>query len=145
MKPLRILVAEDNAVNRKVVERYLQKAGYDAEFAKNGAEAVAMHQQNRHDLILMDCLMPEMSGYDATRAIRDEEQQTPSSTATIICALTANTSEEDKKRCLECGMDDFLTKPVSWKEFDATLKKWEDVIRRRKRHGSSATAIKNSA
>lgn len=145
IKPLRILVAEDNAVNRKVVECYLQKAGYDAEIAKNGAEAVALHQQNHHDLILMDCLMPEMSGYDATRAIRDEEKQTPSSPATIICALTANTSEEDKKRCFECGMDDFLTKPVSWKDFDATLKKWEVTIRHRRNRGSSATEINKKA
>lgn len=127
---IRILVAEDNAVNRKIVDKFLQKAGYTAEFAKNGAEAVTMFEQHRYDFILMDCLMPKVSGYDATRSIRQFEKDRSISRRTIICALTANATDEDRKECLEAGMDDFLKKPVSWQAFDSTLKKWSAHVQK---------------
>jgi two-component system sensor histidine kinase/response regulator len=125
---MRILVAEDNAVNRKIVQNYLQKAGYTCDFAENGSDAVAMFEKGAYDLIFMDCLMPVMSGYDATRAIRSAEHRSRPSSPVVICALTASSSDEDRNICRECGMDDYIQKPISWKVFDSAIKKWDHII-----------------
>ena len=107
--PLKILVAEDNAVNKMLVLTVLRKLGYGAEWAENGAKAVDLFAANHHDLILMDVHMPEMDGIEATRTIRERFEATPP----YICALTANASEEGREECEEAGMEAFLSKPLN--------------------------------
>ncbi len=110
----RILLVEDNPVNRKVAAKMLESLGYSCDFAENGREAVEAVQRARYDLIFMDCQMPEMDGYDATRAIRKYETENGETHAphTAIVALTASATEGDRVHCIEAGMDDFLTKPI---------------------------------
>ncbi|MCX6607422.1 MAG: ATP-binding protein [Acidobacteria bacterium] len=105
----RVLVVEDNKVNQRVVRGLLERAGCEVVVAENGLEGVARAGEAKYDLILMDCLMPEMDGWRATEAIRASEQgRRPS----FIVALTANAFAEDRERCRRAGMDDFLAKPV---------------------------------
>lgn len=106
----RILLVEDNAVNRRVACGMLKKLGCEIEVAENGLIAVEMCQQNRYDLILMDCQMPIMDGYEATRRIRQSGGRNCTSP---IIALTANALPEDVERCLAAGMNSHLAKPVS--------------------------------
>jgi GAF domain-containing protein/CheY-like chemotaxis protein len=107
--PLRILLAEDNAVNQKLALRILQQLGYRADVAANGLEAVASVNRQRYDVILMDVQMPEMDGLDATRAIRARHG---SDEGPRIIAMTANAMQGDRELCLAAGMDDYITKPV---------------------------------
>jgi signal transduction histidine kinase/DNA-binding response OmpR family regulator len=108
--PLRVLVAEDNAVNQRVVRTMLQRLGYEPDIASDGVKAVEAVRRRQYDLILMDMQMPELDGLDATRAIRALGAERRD---THIVALTANAMVEDRRRCLEAGMDDFLSKPLS--------------------------------
>ncbi|MBI4986508.1 MAG: response regulator [Rhodocyclales bacterium] len=120
----RILVVEDNPVNRKVVGAMLAKRGVAIEYCGNGELAVATLKGGAaFDLILMDCQMPIMDGYEATTRIRRSEQERQAARVPII-ALTASAFDEDRNRCLDAGMDDFLTKPVGFAELDAMLDKW---------------------
>ncbi len=106
---LRILLAEDNLVNQKVVLRMLEKFGFSADVASNGIEALeALHRQS-YDLVLMDVHMPEMDGVEATKQIR---RSVASERQPRIVALTAAAMKEDRDACLAAGMDGFLTKPV---------------------------------
>lgn len=114
----RVLLVEDNAVNRKVAQRLLEKLGITVECACNGSEAVEKAATNTYDLILMDCQMPEMDGYEATRRLRAQGVQTP------IVALTANAIEGDREKCLACGMNDYLSKPLRAEALRATLLRW---------------------
>lgn len=121
---LRVLVAEDNLVNQKVAARLLSVLGHHAHIVSNGAEALRAWQEGTFDLILMDCHMPELDGYAATRAIRTQEQ---SSGAHIpIIGLTAATMKQELDRCIEVGMDDHLTKPVP----KSLLQEKLDTVRR---------------
>lgn len=127
-KKFRILVAEDNMVNQKVVKKYLDKAGYNCEIAENGIVAVDAVTKKEYDMILMDCQMPILSGYDATRAIREDEAKKKARFRIPICAMTANASKGDREKCFDAGMDDYITKPLNRAEFIAAVEKWERVV-----------------
>jgi PAS domain S-box-containing protein len=114
----RILVAEDNPVNQRIVLKMLQRLGHDATIAGNGQEALDRLHAEAFDLILMDCQMPEMDGYQATREIRRRSPAPP------IVALTANALEGDRQRCLDAGMDDYLTKPIDLTALDGMIERW---------------------
>ena len=108
----KVLVAEDNPVNAMVVRIYLEKLGCCGIFVSNGIEAVDMFRQETFDAILMDCQMPLMDGYEATRRIRSIEKEIHPGRAPVrIIAVTANALEGERTRCLETGMDDYISKP----------------------------------
>lgn len=122
--PLRILVAEDHPVNQKLALTVLNKLGYQPDMATNGQEALEMVSHRNYDIILMDVQMPEMDGLEATRMIRRCVEQQP-----VILAMTANAMQGDRDRCLQAGMDDYISKPLELDELIAQLKKWSAVIR----------------
>ncbi len=109
--PLRVLVADDNEINQVVACKFLQKLGCHVEIARTGREAVEAITRTVYDVVLMDCEMPEMDGYEATREVRRREEGTPSHLP--IMALTGHTSAEEAQKCLQAGMDRILTKPVT--------------------------------
>ncbi len=117
----RILVVEDNAVNQKVAVRMLEKLGCRADLAANGREAVDMAGMLPYDLVLMDCQMPVMDGYEATRQIRERQIQ---GARLPIVAMTANALEGDRERCLDAGMDDYIAKPVIKSELVRVLRRY---------------------
>jgi signal transduction histidine kinase/ActR/RegA family two-component response regulator len=119
---LRILLVEDNEVNRKVAVRMLQKLGCEVDIATNGQEAIDKTAQHRYDIVFMDVYMPEMDGYEATRLIRQREAATGSHQ--VIIAMTANAMEGDRERCLQAGMDDYLAKPFREAELRQTIARW---------------------
>ena len=106
----RVLLAEDNPVNQKLVLRLLEKAGLKTDVVENGSQAVAASRKAKYDLIFMDCQMPEMDGFEATAEIRRLEG---SSRHTTICALTAHAMAGDRERCIDAGMDDYISKPLT--------------------------------
>ena len=106
--PLDILLAEDNLINQKLAMRILNKLGYDPELAGNGQEALDMLAKKPYHLILMDVLMPEMDGLEATRSIRKTHQHQP-----VIIAMTANAMPEDRADCIKAGMNNFISKPIN--------------------------------
>jgi CheY-like chemotaxis protein len=120
LKQARILLAEDNPVNQMVALRQLKKLGYAAEVVSNGAEAVASFERQHFDYILMDCHMPEMDGYEATKKIREIAKRNG---RVRIVAMTANAMQGDRERCLEAGMDDYISKPVAIEQLKAALEK----------------------
>ncbi len=124
-KELRVLLVEDNVVNQRVALHQLARLGCVVEKVENGEEAVAQFARDRFDVILMDCQMPVMDGYEATRAIRLCEKQRvargESQPRTRIIALTASVLETDRERCLAAGMDDYLSKPFKRDELEAML------------------------
>jgi CheY-like chemotaxis protein len=112
---------EDNIVNQKVASALLGKLGCRVDVAANGREAHGMAAQSPYDLIFMDCQMPEMDGYQATGEIRKREG---AARHTPIVALTAGVTPEDRERCIQAGMDDYLSKPVSSTAIGAVLARW---------------------
>lgn len=118
----KVLLAEDNAVNQMVARRMLEKFGIHCDLANNGAEAVERVQQRSYDIVLMDCQMPVVDGYEATALIR--QAQTADQRPVPIVALTANAMEGDAERCIAAGMDDYLTKPIDQQRLLAVLNSW---------------------
>jgi signal transduction histidine kinase/DNA-binding response OmpR family regulator len=119
--PLRILLAEDNAVNQKLALRILEQMGYRADVASNGIEAVESIERQKYDVILMDVQMPEMDGLDATREIR----KLANATQPHIIAMTANAMEGDREMCIAAGMNDYISKPIRVNELVQALLKAE--------------------
>jgi CheY-like chemotaxis protein len=115
---MRVLLAEDNPVNEKVAGRTLERLGYQVGIARNGAEAVAAWATGGYDLILMDCQMPVLDGYEATREIRRREA---AASHIPIVALTAHAMKDDDRKCRAAGMDDYLTKPIDRARMQACL------------------------
>jgi CheY-like chemotaxis protein len=126
-RSLRILVAEDNAVNQRLAVRMLEKAGHRVDLVSNGREAVEALDREPYDLVFMDCLMPEMDGFEATRAIRAAEVGTDRHVP--IVALTANAMLRDREQCLAAGMDDYLAKPFTRQALTAALELWTGLPR----------------
>lgn len=117
-----ILVAEDNEINREVVARQLALLGYTHVVGEDGVEALELWQKHRIGLVLTDCHMPHMDGYELSAAIRSEERGTGSRVP--IIAVTANALKGEAERCRASGMDDYLTKPVALRDFKKLLQKW---------------------
>ncbi len=118
----KILVAEDNPVNQVVTRRMLESEGYTVHLVENGDEVLDALKENQFDLILMDLQMPGMDGLEATKIIRKQESQTGKQIP--IIALTASTLKEDKNKCLQVGMDDFLIKPIKKEKLKTILERW---------------------
>ena len=121
-RPMRILVAEDNPVNQRVITVLLEKRGHSVSLARNGSEAIELYANQMFDIIFMDVQMPIMNGYDASFAIRSAES--PTGSRTPIIALTAHAMKGDREHCLNAGMDDYLTKPVRIRDLDAMLERF---------------------
>jgi CheY-like chemotaxis protein len=119
--PLRILVAEDNAVNQKLIAGLLRRLGYQPQVVDHGLACLEALQHGTYDLVLMDCQMPEMDGYEATGRIRQGESGERNRDLCII-ALTASAMVGDRERCLKAGMDDYLTKPIQASDLIRLLK-----------------------
>jgi len=122
---LRILVAEDHDINRRLAIFMLERLGYSADFVSDGDEAIESWQRFPYDVILMDCQMPIMDGYEATREIRRREaaRTTGSLRRVRIVAMTANAMQGDREKCLAAGMDDYVSKPVRLEALEAALKR----------------------
>jgi CheY-like chemotaxis protein len=141
-RALRILLAEDNVVNQHLAIRLLQKAGHQVTLARNGRAAVdtwaAEEPTAPFDLILMDVQMPELDGFQATQMIRQEEQKTGGHIA--IVAMTASAMHGDRERCLASGMDDYLTKPIVYKELLGVLQEQSRKVQAKPRGANGAAA-----
>jgi len=126
--PLRVLLCDDNVINQKVALRLLQQMGYRADVAANGLEALAAFERQPYDLIFMDVMMPDMGGLEATRIIRDRQQQKSEfpnyKSSIIIVAMTANAMQGDREKCLAAGMDDYLAKPVRLEDMRLVVERW---------------------
>ncbi|GAB4509745.1 MAG: hypothetical protein Tsb0020_26450 [Haliangiales bacterium] len=121
----RILLVDDTNINRQLARKMLEKLGCVVDMAENGVQALERFQAARYDLVLMDCQMPEMDGYEATakmRAQTDERAQTP------IVAMTANAMPEDRRRCLDAGMDDYIPKPIRQNTLRSAISKWISML-----------------
>jgi hypothetical protein len=126
---LRILLAEDNLVNQKVALKQLNSLGYDADVAANGQEVLQLLEKIPYDLILMDCQMPILDGFETTREIHSWHESTfASGRRPKIMAMTANAMKEDRQMCLDAGMDDYLAKPVSKAKLAIMLERWSHEL-----------------
>ena len=126
--PLRLLVAEDNAVNQKLALQMLRKMGYRADVAANGLEVLEALERQPYDVVLMDVQMPEMDGLEATRQIRSLSAARLMAQPRIV-AMTANAMQGDREMCLAAGMDDYMSKPIQVKDLQAALERWGQPLR----------------
>jgi CheY-like chemotaxis protein len=120
----KVLLVEDNPINQMVAQKMLEKFGLKATLADNGVEALKLLKEQIFDLVLMDCQMPEMDGFDATREIRKLDIKTLYDKRLPVVAMTANVMSGDRERCLEVGMDDYIGKPVQRDQLETVLRKW---------------------
>ncbi len=127
--PMQVLICDDNIINQKVALRLVQQMGYRAELAANGIEALAALDRQSYDLIFMDVLMPEMDGLEATRVIRERQQDLKKfpnyKSPIIIIAMTASAMTGDREKCLQSGMDDYIAKPVRPEEVRVLIERWD--------------------
>lgn len=128
--PMKILVAEDNLINRKLVTTLLTKMGLKVDSVINGLQAYEMVKRMDFDIVLMDIQMPEMTGIEATLKIREE---VPVDRQPLIIALTANVMAEDKENCIKSGMVDYMPKPVNFNLLQEMLIKWGNYLSKRKK------------
>lgn len=122
-------MAEDNQINQRVGKLILQHAGFAIDLVSDGSEALEAHKAEPYDLILMDCQMPTMDGLEACRQIRKLDTVQP-----VIVAVTANALVGEREKCLEAGMDDYLSKPFQAEQLVAVVRKWTS----QRKNGSSA-------
>jgi two-component system, sensor histidine kinase and response regulator len=126
----RILLAEDNKINQKLALKILENMGYTADIAQNGLEAVQYQESCPYDVVLMDVQMPEMDGITAARTIREKEKQASNESLrengrhAVIIAMTARAMKGDKEKCLEAGMNDYISKPINGKEMVECIERW---------------------
>ncbi|WMW25482.1 response regulator [Methanolobus sediminis] len=143
-KNLRLLLAEDNTVNQKVAQGMLHKLGYHADIVANGMEAIKALEMLPYDMVLMDVQMPDMDGFEATRLIRDAQSAVLDHDIPIV-AMTAYAMKGDKERCLEVGMNDYISKPVSLQSLMQLLEKWQSIFKKEANHNvMSAGGMKGS-
>ena len=132
-KDISILLCEDNEVNMKVASTILKRFGFKMDFVENGQEAVNKFLYVKYDIILMDCMMPIMDGFQATKEIRKIEKEKKTEKTALkpvfICALTANAGEDDKKKCLESGMDDFISKPIKREAIAELIERYHEKMK----------------
>jgi len=115
--PLDILIAEDNFINQKLIERILTKLGYQTDIAGDGIQALSLFNKKKHNVILMDIRMPQMDGFETTHVIRQMAIEQP-----FIIAMTANAMSSDKEECIKGGMDEYIPKPISITDVISKLK-----------------------
>ncbi len=121
---MKILLIEDNLLNQKVVMFYLQKLNYSITATTNGNEAIKIIKDNNFDLILMDIMLPERNGYEITKEIRQIEEETKVDKPVPIIALTANTYDNDRDKCLAAGMNEYLEKPFTSQQLIEMIQKF---------------------
>jgi signal transduction histidine kinase/CheY-like chemotaxis protein len=124
LPPQHILLAEDNYVNQQLMLRVLQKSGHHITVANNGAEAIELLQTEQIDIVLMDCQMPKLDGYEATTKIRDLQITARSGQPIPVIALTANAMSGDREKCIAAGMDDYVTKPITFSRLFEVMQKF---------------------
>lgn len=124
---LRVMLVEDNDVNQKIARVMIERRGYTVDVAKDGSEAIDLAVRKAYAAIVMDCQMPNVDGYAATKKIRDHEQQSGRARVPII-AMTANAGPGDRDRCIAAGMDDYLSKPIVVEELERALRKWTNRV-----------------
>jgi CheY-like chemotaxis protein len=125
LPPMNILIAEDNTINQKLIVRVLKILGVEADIANNGLEALNAARKKKYDIVLMDIQMPEMDGYEATRCIRADVEK---ANQPIIIAMTANALQGDRGKCIEAGMNDYMSKPIMIDEVRRIIIKWYEKI-----------------
>lgn len=120
---MKILLAEDNLINQELIQDYLEDADIEIQFAENGLQATRLFASQRFDVILMDCHMPIMDGFEATQTIRELERRNALQPIPIV-AVTAHAMQHEQDRCFLAGMDDYLCKPFSRTDLLNKLGKW---------------------
>ena len=136
----KLLLVEDNPVNLLVAQRLISLIGPQVDTAENGEQAIEKMMRGKYDIVLMDCQMPVMDGYTATRTWRVHEAENQLRPLPII-AMTANAMAGDRQKCLDAGMDDYLSKPVARDQLEATLHRWLDAPSRLRRTADRKSVV----